>query len=50
MLPGRLHEGRGDAAPREMVAPAGAEVTAGQNPAYRPAPPTFPPGLTSKRR
>jgi hypothetical protein len=43
MLPGRLHEGRGDAAPREMVAPgvrAGTEsgLQAG-SPNARPAPP-----------
>src|SRR2546427_12492186 len=41
MLPGRLHEGRGDAAPREMVATgSGLRSQPGQNPAYRPAPPT----------
>ncbi len=41
MLPGRLHEGRGDAAPREMAATrrAGSPASGAQNPAYRPAPP-----------
>ena len=42
MLPGRPHEGRGNAAPREMAAtPSPSRRARGQDPAYRPAPPSI---------
>jgi thiol-disulfide isomerase/thioredoxin len=47
MLPGRLHEGRGDATPREMAATGGSPP--GQNPAYRPAPPLLLTALARNR-